>query len=141
MMMGFASFLLFLSFCCCGKLYHFFGCYFLSGHRGSHGSVELAGGSCGGRSGGSHGLGVPCDALGIVNAEMMESTTRQLTSVHVAFSRKVLVWRTPITELAAPNCDERPPPLDFWIRTMPMSRMATITVNTIMTTCISILIF
>ena len=63
MMMGFASFLLFLSFCCCGKLYHFFGCYFLSGHRGSHGSVELAGGSCGGRSGGSHGLGAELCAL------------------------------------------------------------------------------
>ena len=58
-------------------------------------------------------------------------------SVQVVFSRKLLVWRTPITLPAPPNCDDRPPPLDFWMRTMPMSMTATMTVRTMIATYIS----
>lgn len=73
------------------------------------------------------------DNLGRVYALPTESTNISAASVHVVFSKKVLVPRTPSTWLPAPNCDDKPPPLDFWMSTMPISKIATITTRTINT--------
>ena len=55
------------------------------------------------------------------------NTTRRAAKVHVAFSTKFVVWRTPSTELAPETFEARPPPLDSWRRTTMASKIAVIT--------------
>jgi hypothetical protein len=45
--------------------------------------------------------------------EKIARTTNNMAENHVAFSRKSVVFRTPITWLELENEDVRPPPFEF----------------------------
>ena len=68
---------------------------------------------------------------GAVNTLRIARTATAAARYHVVFSTMSLVRRTPMIWLLPANDDDRPPPLDFWISTMPMSRMAASSVRII----------
>jgi len=59
------------------------------------------------------------------------STTSAMANVHVAFSRKSAVRRTPIIWFDPAKFDANPPPLGFWAKTISISKIDTITTNVI----------
>jgi hypothetical protein len=71
-------------------------------------------------------LGAPSN---ICDAKL--KTTKAIANVHVAFSRKSVVLRTPITWLLEANVELNPPPLEFWTNTISIIKMAAINVSTV----------
>jgi len=57
-------------------------------------------------------------ARGINAVRTIQRTMSEPASVHVAFSRKSVVLRTPSTWLEEEKPDARPPPLEFWTNTI-----------------------
>ena len=62
---------------------------------------------------------------------MMLNTQITIASVHVAFSTKLLVLRTPIIWLELAKLEAKPPPFDFCINTMPIIRTEAINIRMI----------
>ncbi len=82
-----------------------------------------------------------CEAPGVVNVEIIDNIQMIPARVHVSFSMKSLVWRTPSTWLPPANVEERPPPFDFCTRTTAIRRIATRTVSTMIKVCILLYLF
>lgn len=74
----------------------------------------------------------PCTmSRGITNTLSTDSTSITPASVHVAFSMKSLVRRTPIIWFEPAKAELRPPPFDFCTSTTMIRRMETKTVSPI----------
>jgi hypothetical protein len=66
---------------------------------------------------------------GRTNAASMHNTTSEPASVHVAFSRKSAVLRTPIIWLEAEKLAAKPPPLEFCTNTISVKNTQTATIS------------
>ena len=61
---------------------------------------------------------------------MILNTTTVPANVHVAFSKKLVVLRTPIIWLEEENPEAKPPPFEFWINTIRISNIEANRINT-----------
>ncbi len=68
-------------------------------------------------------------ATGAKYAHAMLITTMNAARLHVAFSMKLVVWRTPASELALEKPAARPPPFDSWMSTIPIMSSAAMTIK------------
>lgn len=75
------------------------------------------------------------------NAEAMLSTQITMARVHVAFSTKLLVLRTPMIWFELAKLEAKPPPLDFWIKTMPIIKIEAITMKITNALNISVIVY
>lgn len=61
--------------------------------------------------------------MGMKNTARTQSAIMAPASVQVAFSRKLVVFLTPIIWFDEAKEDARPPPLEFWTNTININKM------------------
>ena len=66
---------------------------------------------------------------GRINAARIHKKISEPANVHVAFSRKSAVFRTPMIWLDAEKFAAKPPPLEFWTKTMSVKKTQTTTMS------------